>query len=179
MGSAYVARASRARAHVVKRGLHRLDNGGVLAHAQIVVGAPDGDRLGAIASKALGVGIIPLRPQDVDKDPVTALVVEALDGRFKDAIVIHRSKLIRQPCLPGISPGCPPSSGALNVPLSRIPLRTTRKKSEVFNLGQAISGKEAEHSRRSGNKATPVATRPGNVHASIRRCGGDAGTSMR
>jgi hypothetical protein len=59
----------------------------MLAHAQVIVGTPDGDRLGAVPSKTLGGGVIPLRPQDVDKDPVTALVVEAIDGRFEGAIV--------------------------------------------------------------------------------------------
>ncbi len=49
-GAADVARASRARAHCLRRRARRLDHHGMAAHAQIVVGRPDQD-LGAIRAQ--------------------------------------------------------------------------------------------------------------------------------
>ena len=77
--AADVAGAAGAGADLVQRLLHRLDDVRVLAHAEIVVGAPDGDRLGAIAAEAARVREAALGAQDVDEDAVAALVVKAVD----------------------------------------------------------------------------------------------------
>jgi hypothetical protein len=46
--AADIARTARARADIVQRFFHRRDHLGVLAHREIVVRTPDGDRLGAV-----------------------------------------------------------------------------------------------------------------------------------
>jgi hypothetical protein len=50
--AADVARAAGARADIVQRFFHRGDHLGVLAHREIIVRAPDGDRLGAVMARA-------------------------------------------------------------------------------------------------------------------------------
>ena len=87
--AADVARAARTRPDLVQGGFHCLDHIRVLAHAEIVVRAPDGDRLRAVAAEAMGVGIAALGPQDVDEHAVAALVVKALDRGFEDLFVIQ------------------------------------------------------------------------------------------
>ena len=98
--AADIAGAAGAGADLVQRFLHGGDHGRVLAHAQIVVRAPDGDRLRAIvAGKALGVGILALGAQDIDEHAVAALDMKAVDRGSEDAVVIHgcsgRSSLAR------------------------------------------------------------------------------------
>src|SRR5215212_9039585 len=87
--AADVARAAGAGADVAERGLHRSDHHVMLAHAEIVVGAPDGDRLGAIAAEAAGVRILAPGAQDIDEHTIAAFVVEALDRGFENAVVIQ------------------------------------------------------------------------------------------
>ena len=84
--AADVAGAARAGADFVQRLLHRLDDGRVLAHAEIIVGAPDGDRLGAVmAGEAVRVGVGALGAQDIDEDAIAAFVVQPVDRRLEDA----------------------------------------------------------------------------------------------
>jgi len=53
----------------VQRFFHRADDLGMLAHRQIIVRTPNGDRLGAVMSgKAARVGIGALVAQDIDED---------------------------------------------------------------------------------------------------------------
>ena len=66
-------------------------DGRVLAHAEIVVRAPDGDRLGPVAAEAARVGEIALGAQDIDEHAIAALVVEPLDRRLENAVVIQGS----------------------------------------------------------------------------------------
>ena len=87
--AADVAGAARSGADFAQRGFHRLDHRGVLAHAQIVVGAPHGDRLGAVAAKAARIGKAALGPQDVDEHAVAAFVVKPLDRRPEDFVVVQ------------------------------------------------------------------------------------------
>jgi hypothetical protein len=88
--AADVARPAGSGANAVKRVLHSPHNGRMLAHAEIVVRAPDGDRLRPVVpGEALGVGILALGPQDVDEHAVTAFTVKAIDRGFEDAVVIH------------------------------------------------------------------------------------------
>ena len=109
--AADVAGSARAGADLVQRRLHRLDDGGMLAHAEIVVGAPDGDRLGAVAAEAVGVGEAALGAKDVDEHAVAALVVKAVDRGSEDAVVVQGHRSLARPLAPRSS---------------AIPLRTTR-----------------------------------------------------
>ena len=89
--AADVARAARPGADAMQRLLHGRHDRGMLAHAQIVVGAPDGDRLRAVVSrKALGIGKIALGAQDIDEDAVAALVMKAVNRCSENAFVVQR-----------------------------------------------------------------------------------------
>ena len=77
--AADVARPAGAGADLVQRLFHRFDHGRVLAHAEIVVRAPDGDRLGAVAAEAMRVREAALGPQDVDEYAIAAFVMKPLD----------------------------------------------------------------------------------------------------
>ena len=88
--AADVARAARAGADVVEGRLHGLNDHRVLAHAEIIVGAPDGDRLGPVAAEAARVRVLPLGAQDIDKDAIAAFLVEPVDRRFENPVVIQR-----------------------------------------------------------------------------------------
>ena len=87
--AADVAGAAGAGADLVQRFFHRFDDGGVLAHAEIVVRAPDGDRARAVAAEAMGVGVGALVADDVDEDAVAAFVVKPVDRRLEDLVVVH------------------------------------------------------------------------------------------
>ena len=109
--AADVAGSARSGANVVKRLLHRLDHDRVLAHSEIIVGAPDGDWLGAVAAEAARVGILAAGAQDIDEHAVAAFVVKALDRRLENAIVVQAQSSLRAPS---------------NSHSGRRPLRTTR-----------------------------------------------------
>ena len=88
--AADVTRAARTGADVVERFLHRGDDLRMLPHRQIVVGAPDGDRLGSVMpGKTPSIGEHALVAQDVDEDAVTSLGVQAVDRLGEDAGIIH------------------------------------------------------------------------------------------
>ena len=93
--AADIARAARACADIVQRLFHRGDHLGMLAHREIIVRAPDGDRLRAIVTmEAPRVGISALVAQDVDKDPVTAFGVQPVNRRFENLVVVHAATLV-------------------------------------------------------------------------------------
>jgi hypothetical protein len=64
----------------------------MLAHRQIIVRAPYGDRLGPVVpGEAAGIGKRTLVSQDLDENPITPLTMEALDRLVEDMIVIQRT----------------------------------------------------------------------------------------
>jgi hypothetical protein len=88
--AANVARAPGAGADIVQRFFHRSDDSWMLAHPEIVVRAPDGDRLWPIvARKALCVGKLTLGAQDIDEHTIPALFVKAANRGFEYTVVIH------------------------------------------------------------------------------------------
>ena len=100
--AADVARAAGAGADIVQRLFHRRDHLGMLAHGEIIVRAPHGDRLGpVVACKAARVWKGTLVAQDVDKDPVAAFGMQTIDRLRKGARVINRS---RGECVSGHGP---------------------------------------------------------------------------
>ena len=77
--------------------VHGGEHGRVLAHAEVVVGAPHGDRPGAAAGEVLrGRELAPLAP-DVGEYAVAALVPQRLQRFGERLAVIHELK----PCAPG------------------------------------------------------------------------------
>src|SRR3546814_6937699 len=76
-----IARAAGARADVVQCLFHRREDLGMLTHRQIVVRAPDGDRLRSVVTReAACVGEGALVAQDVDEAAVASLLREAVVG---------------------------------------------------------------------------------------------------
>src|SRR3546814_14860058 len=104
--AADVARAARTRADVVQRLFHRLDDLGMLTHREIVVRAPDGDRLRPImAREAARVRKSTAITQDIDEDAVAPLFVQPVARACEDVVVIHVSA---------------PQSGASQVPVAAL-----------------------------------------------------------
>jgi hypothetical protein len=67
-----------------QRFFHGGDHLGMLAHREIVVGAPDRDRLGAVVpGKAARVGEGALVAQNVDEDAVATFGMQAIDRCMK------------------------------------------------------------------------------------------------
>src|SRR3546814_6316156 len=63
---------------------------GMLAHGEIVVGAPDGDRLRPVmAVEATGVGEGALVAQDVDEHPIATFAMAPVDRLREDMLVVH------------------------------------------------------------------------------------------
>src|SRR5262245_6538858 len=90
VGARNIPGAPSTRATLVDGELHRLGDLGMLAHAEIVVGTPDGDvllfacgiiadRLGKLAPLALQIG----------EYAVTAFIVQAVQFAFEETFEIH------------------------------------------------------------------------------------------
>src|SRR3546814_6946062 len=86
--AADIARTARPCPHIVQSRFHGGDDLGMLAHREVVVGTPDGDRFGtAVTGKAACVGEGALVTQDVDEHPVAPLAVELCQRGIKDCVV--------------------------------------------------------------------------------------------
>ena len=92
-----VARATRACANRLDRLMHRGAHGRVLAHAEIVVGAPHRYVAGASAGELIGGRVGPAAALQLGKDPVAALLVQSLKVLTKIRVIVHHS----QPALLG------------------------------------------------------------------------------
>jgi hypothetical protein len=93
-----VAGAAGARADVVQRLFHGLDHLGVLAHGEVVVRTPDGDRLRPVVpGEAARVGEGALVAQDVDEHAVPAFGVQTLDSLVEDLVVVHLNPVLHCP----------------------------------------------------------------------------------
>ncbi len=89
--AADIARPARACADIVQRLFHRLDHFGVLAHGEVIVRTPHGDRLGAVmAGEAARIRERALIAQNIDEDAVASFFMEALDRLVEDLVVVHR-----------------------------------------------------------------------------------------
>ena len=86
-GAGDVAGAAGAGAGAVELLRHRRQHHRVLAHAEIVVRAPDGD-LGADAM-IVGARETAAAPFEIGEDPVAALGVERVYARFEEIVEIH------------------------------------------------------------------------------------------
>ena len=90
MGTRDVAGAAGAGANPCGGFDHGADHLGVLAHAEIVVGAPDHDI--ALAARRVPDRMRePARnPLEIGENPVTPLVMQAIEGGTEELAVIHR-----------------------------------------------------------------------------------------
>jgi hypothetical protein len=90
MGAGDVAGASGAGAHS-RGGLdHGADHFRVLAHAEIVVGAPDHDIAPSLRGMPHRMRKAARDPLKIGEDPVAPLVVQAVEGGTEIFAVIHR-----------------------------------------------------------------------------------------
>ncbi len=91
VGAGNVARAAGAGAHA-RRGLdHRADHLGVLAHAEIIVRAPDHDVARTRRAVPDGTGKTSRQPFKIGKHPVAAFVVQPFQRLIEETLVIHSS----------------------------------------------------------------------------------------
>ncbi len=88
-GTGDVARAAGAGAHAAGRILEGGDHVGVLAHAEVVVGAPDGDLLGAAVGTPDGARKLAGNALEVGENAVSALRVELIDRFLEEPLIIH------------------------------------------------------------------------------------------
>ncbi len=88
-GAGDVAGAAGARAHRLDRLVHGAANHGVLAHAEIVVGAPDGHLVGAAMSEMVGGWIGSAVALQVGEDAVAALATQGLKVLAEKTLIIH------------------------------------------------------------------------------------------
>ncbi len=88
--AANIASAARACTDIVERFFHRADDFVVLAHAQVIVRAPHGDRLRPVMPvEAARVGVRALVAHDVDENAVASFLVKTVDRLVEDLVVIH------------------------------------------------------------------------------------------
>ena len=90
-----VTRAAGARAHRIDGLVHGRAHLRVLAHAEIVVGAPDGDVAGAFCGVVVGDRIGPAAALQVGKNAIPAFLVQGLKVLAEAILVIHLSPFPR------------------------------------------------------------------------------------
>src|SRR6185295_5988610 len=139
--AADVAGAAGTRAHAVQRLFHCGYDRRMLAHAEIIVGAPDGDWLGPVAAEAMRVGKAAFGAQDVDEDAIAAFFVQPVDGRSEDAVVVQR--------LPSLGAPLASAKGQFHCERLAIGQRTTNSSSP--KRASALSS-----GRRTGLVKTPM-----------------------
>src|SRR5215213_1437095 len=90
IGARDIARAAGARAHARRRLDHRADHLRMLAHAEIIVGAPDDD-------VALALRRMPVRVREpagdaleIGKHAIAPLLAQRCQGSGENGIVVHR-----------------------------------------------------------------------------------------
>ena len=89
VGAGYVARAAGAGAHPAGRLLERSDHVGMLAHAEIVVGAPDGDFLGLAVGPPDRAGKRAGDALEIGEDAVAPFRVDLVDRFLKKPLIVH------------------------------------------------------------------------------------------
>ena len=88
IGAGDVACAASSGATIVDRLMHRRGDGLVLAHAEIIVGAPNGDFLRcAIGAVARCLGKAARVPLKVGEDPITALFMQFIQAGPKKRFI--------------------------------------------------------------------------------------------
>ena len=92
-GAGDVAGAAGAGAVLVDRGVHRREHLRVLAHAEVVVRAPDGDVGGAVADEAAGAREVAAAAGELGEDAVVALLAEGVELAAEQGVVVHRAVL--------------------------------------------------------------------------------------
>ncbi len=93
MGSGDVAGAAGAGAHPGGGLDHGANDLGVLAHSEVVVGAPDHDVARPVRGMPHGVRKPARDPLKVGENPVAPLVMQAVESGRKELAVIHRKTL--------------------------------------------------------------------------------------
>src|SRR6202049_1209827 len=91
MRASDVARPARTRAHRFRRVDHGRDDPRVLTHAEIVVGAPDYDVLGALGRMPKRAREAPRDTLEIGKFAIAALLAYPGECRLKEALIVHGS----------------------------------------------------------------------------------------
>jgi hypothetical protein len=80
------------RAYFPQGALHGVDDRRVLAHRQIVIGAPDHDLLlGPVRAPAQGAGEPAAHALQVGEDPIAPLGLNLLDGGSEGGVIVEQS----------------------------------------------------------------------------------------
>ena len=84
-----IARAARARADLLDRLMHGVAHNRVLAHAEIIVGAPHRHVAGAAFGEMIGGGVSPAAALQIGEDAVAAFLMQRLKVLAETGLVIH------------------------------------------------------------------------------------------
>ncbi len=90
-GAGDVARTARARAHRIDGLVHGGDDGGVLAHAEVIVGAPDGDGTRAGAGEMLRRRERAAASLQICKNAIAPFTMNGVQGVFELASIVHQA----------------------------------------------------------------------------------------
>jgi hypothetical protein len=89
VGAGDVAGAAGARAHAAGRLLHGFHDLGILPHAEIVVGAPDGDFFGSAIRPPDGAREGACNALYIRKDAIAPFSVDLVDRFLKKPLIVH------------------------------------------------------------------------------------------
>ena len=92
-GARNIPRASGPRAAAVERIMHRRKNFRMLSHAEVVVGAPDGDFTLCILAGVLGLREIPAAALQISKDAIVPLVTQIVQTGAEIGLIVHVAPL--------------------------------------------------------------------------------------
>ena len=84
-----IARAARARADLLDRLMHGVPHDRVLAHAEIIVGAPHRHLAGAAFGEMIGGGVGPAAALQIGEDAVAAFAMQDFQMLTKAILVVH------------------------------------------------------------------------------------------
>src|SRR3984893_11096955 len=88
-GPGNVARAACASSNAIEGLMHRFEHRRMLAHAEIIVGTPDGHPI--LQAMIKGLRKVTGAPLEIGKDPISVFPSYELETRLKELIEIHRT----------------------------------------------------------------------------------------
>src|SRR6185312_2958128 len=139
-GAGDVARAASPGAHAVDRLMHRGEHLGMLAHAEIVVGAPDRDLGAEVVAEGAGKG--PGTALEIGEDPIASFGAQRVGPGPEKSLVVHGlPRIFCEPAGAQATGASPARSSAAAVSSSALPKR--RSISSVSSAVMMSGGQSA------------------------------------
>ena len=150
VGAGNIARAAGARTHPAGGLLQGGDDVGVLAHAEIVVGAPDGDFLGLAVGAPDRAGKGSGDALEIGEYAVATLGMDLVDGFFEEPLIVHVCPSgLRRIIVAG--PLCVHCASGVKMPRpNRFPINTVRVSIPLIRIKRSDQAEARE-----GNRVMP------------------------